>query len=139
MTEVRNLRCVVKVGDQIESILEAEESIILDHVNETVRTYDEEDFKFVQIIITHPHHMNRYKYVDDETIDDWTDYDNEWEEEYEKETTKCTKEEEIDTAYKQRDQAQEWKDNKSIPPEVITNAAKRIRNRVIKRHNYRRR
>ena len=64
--EIRNLRCVVKLGDQIESVLEAEESIVLDHVNETFRTYDE-DFKFVQIIITHPHHMNRYKYVDDET------------------------------------------------------------------------
>ena len=65
MTEVRNLRCVVKLGDQIESVLEAEESIVLDHVNETFRAY-EEDFKFVQIIITHPHHMNRYKYVQDE-------------------------------------------------------------------------
>lgn len=64
--EIHNLRCVVKLGDQIESVLEAEESIVLDHVNETFRTYDE-DFKFVQIIITHPHHMNRYKYVDDET------------------------------------------------------------------------
>ena len=64
--EIRNLRCVVKLGDQIESVLEAEESIVLDHVNETFRAY-EEDFKFVQIIITHPHHMNRYKYVDDET------------------------------------------------------------------------
>ena len=64
--EIRNLRCVVKLGDQIESVLEAEESIVLDHVNETFKAYDE-DFKFVQIIITHPHHMNRYKYVDDET------------------------------------------------------------------------
>jgi hypothetical protein len=64
--ELRNLRCVVKLGDQIESVLEAEESIVLDHVNETFKAYDE-DFKFVQIIITHPHHMNRYKYVDDET------------------------------------------------------------------------
>ena len=63
--EIRNLRCVVKLGDQIESVLEAEESIVLDHVNETFRAY-EEDFKFVQIIITHPHHMNRYKYVQDE-------------------------------------------------------------------------
>ena len=69
MTEVRNLRCVVKLGDQIESVLEAEESIVLDHVNETFRAYTHEDFKFVQIIITHPHHMNRYKYVDDETTE----------------------------------------------------------------------
>ena len=67
MTEVRNLRCVVKLGDQIESVLEAEESIVLDHVNETFRAYTHEDFKFVQIIITNHHHMNRYKYVDDET------------------------------------------------------------------------
>ena len=66
MAEVRNLRCVVKLGDQIESVLEAEESIVIDHVNETFRAYTHEDFKFVQIIITHPHHMNRYKYVQDE-------------------------------------------------------------------------
>ena len=66
--EIRNLRCVVKLGDQIESVLEAEESIVLDHVNETFRAY-EEDFKFVQIIITHPHHMIRYKYVDDVTTE----------------------------------------------------------------------
>ena len=66
--EIRNLRCVVKLGDQIESVLEAEESIVLDHVNETFRAY-EEDFKFVQIIITHPHHMNRYKYVEDVTTE----------------------------------------------------------------------
>ena len=67
--EIRNLRCVVKLGDQIESVLEAEESIVLDHVNETFRAYTHEDFKFVQIIITHPHHMNRYKYVDDVTTE----------------------------------------------------------------------
>ena len=64
--ETRNLRCVVKIGDQIESVLEAEESIVLDHINETLQVYDE-DFKFVQIVVTHPHHMNRYKYVEDET------------------------------------------------------------------------
>ena len=66
--EISNLRCVVKLGDQIESVLEAEESIVLDHVNETFRAY-EEDFKFVQIIITHPHHMNRFKYVEDVTTE----------------------------------------------------------------------
>ena len=42
MTEVRNLRCVVKVDNKVESIMEADEYTIFDHIRETLEAYEED-------------------------------------------------------------------------------------------------
>ena len=42
MTEVRNLRCVVKVDNKVESIMEAAEYTIFDHIRETLEAYEED-------------------------------------------------------------------------------------------------
>ena len=38
----RYVRCTVQVDNKIESILEAEEDVVLDHIRETLEAYEED-------------------------------------------------------------------------------------------------
>ena len=38
----RYIRCTVQVDNKIESILEAEEDVVLDHIRETLEAYEED-------------------------------------------------------------------------------------------------
>ena len=46
----RYIRCTVQVDNKIESILEAEEDVVLDHIRETLEAY-EEDLNSILITI----------------------------------------------------------------------------------------
>ena len=52
IVQPRYIRCTVQVDNKIESILEAEEDVVLDYIRETLEAY-EEDPKRVLITISH--------------------------------------------------------------------------------------
>ena len=52
IVQPRYIRCTVQVDNKIESILEAEEDVVLEHIRERLEAY-EEDPKRVLITISH--------------------------------------------------------------------------------------